>query len=260
MTPRTARPHHAAQPVRRPAIARQDQGGNHLRPAAGRQPRGVGLGIDRLRGSAGTARDRVPRVPVRPAARLRCGSYRRHRQRRPQAHAARQGALCGRLLLLARTLHHRRGGLHCDRHDGNRPARPARCAPRHRWRHRHDGLGTVPADHRPRQSVHPARRLGGVHRRPSRRAASRRGARRPAGGWRPADPVVPSSVSCRIALVAHVSDRFPVRPRVRYRDGNRPARHIGDPGRTRHVLSGRSWCFPRCSPPACRCWIPPTAW
>ena len=26
------------------------------------------------------------------------------------------------------------------------------------------------------------------------------------------------------------------------------------------MSSGRSWCFPRCSPPACRCWIPPIAW
>ena len=65
---------------------------------------------------------------------------------------------------------------------------------------------------------------------------SGRGVRRPAGGWRPADPDVPADLSCRIALVAHVSDRFAVRPRVRHRDGNRPARHIGDPGRTRHVV------------------------
>jgi high-affinity nickel-transport protein len=27
----------------------------------------------------------------------------------------------------------------------------------------------------------------------------------------------------------------------------------------RACRSGRSWCFPRCSLPACRCWTPPTA-
>ena len=53
-----------------------------------------------------------------------------------------------------------------------RAAGPARRAPRRRRRHRHAGLGALPAAHRHRQPVHPARHLGGVHAGPARRKRS----------------------------------------------------------------------------------------
>jgi hypothetical protein len=68
----------------------------------------------------------------------------------------------------------------------------------------------------------------------------------------------PSAVPCRLALLAHVSDWLSVRPRLRHRDGNRPAGISAAQAAQRHVLLDDPRFPRRCLPLACHLWIPLT--
>ena len=170
------------------AVNVRPQDYRHLRSADRRQHCRLGLGAGGIPQLPGAARHRVSRLQLRAAACGRCRPHRGHRQCHPQADAAGQAAGDRRPVLLARPLDHRGAGLgggccDCDRLQGRHGR-----LPQHRRRHRHAGLGGLPAADRGGQRLHPRQRLPHLPARQERRRICRRRSRPAAwpraGCWR----------------------------------------------------------------------------